>query len=76
MKRKILWMMIVSMGMFGILNAWAAPERMVIKDSAKRTKEHAAKNQIKNIDLRNIEDPEARRAIREILNYLNLQAGN
>ena len=52
--------------------AWAKPERLEIKKADQRSKEKAAKTQIKNIDLRNIEDPEARRAIREIMNYLNL----
>ena len=51
---------------------YAKPERVEIKKADQHTKEKAAKGQIKNIDLRNIEDPEARKAIREIMNYLNL----
>ena len=54
--------------------AFAKPERIEIKEAGKRIKERGAEAQIKTIDLQNIEDPEARRAIREILNYLNLQA--
>ncbi len=54
--------------------ASAAPERLQVKAADKRVKERASKAQIKNIELRNIEDPEARKAIGEILNYLNLQA--
>ena len=53
--------------------AWAKPERLSVKAGNRVVKERAAKAQLKNIDLRSIEDPEARRAIGEILNYLNLQ---
>ncbi len=55
-------------------NAFAKPEHLPIKRSDARAKQNIAKAQIKQIDLRNIEDPEARKAIREILNYLNLQS--
>ena len=52
----------------------AEPQRVAIKDPQQKTKERTAKAQIKNIDLRDIEDPAARKAIQEILNYLGLQA--
>ena len=52
---------------------WAKPEQLRIKDPAKRMKQKSAEGQLKNIDLQNIEDPEARKAIGEILNYLNLE---
>ncbi len=52
---------------------YAAPERLELKDPQRKEKERAAKAQIKNIDIQDIEDPAARKAIREILRYLNLQ---
>ncbi len=61
---------------FFTINAWASPEKLEIKTAGKRNKEQAAKAQIKTVDLRNIEDPEARKVIREILNYLDLSAKN
>lgn len=64
-----------------VLGAWstapcsyAEPERIQLKEANKQTRERIARAQIKNIDLRNIEDPEARKAIGEILNYLGLQS--
>ena len=53
---------------------YAAPERMIIKDSAKVAKENASRAALKNIAIGDIEDPTARKAIGEILNYLNLQS--
>lgn len=53
---------------------FAAPQHFEIKKTDMKKKQETAKAQIKNIDLKNIEDPEARKAIREILNYLNLKA--
>ena len=52
--------------------AHAAPERMQIKPAEKAAKEKTASAVIKHIDLKDIEDPAARKAIQEILNYLNL----
>ena len=52
----------------------AAPERMVLKDSKKAAKEKISRAAIRNINLEDIEDPAAKRAIGEILNYLNLQS--
>ena len=57
-------------------SAMASPERITIKKSQERSKERAAASQIRNIDVRDIEDPVARKAIKEILNYLNLNAKN
>ena len=54
----------------------AKPEQIRIKDPNKSIKERNAKAQIKNVNLQNIEDPEARRAIREIMNYLDLKTKN
>ena len=64
---------LVAILIFGVSTANAAPQRISIKDTNQVTKERAAKAQIKNIDLRDIEDPAARKAIQEILNYLGLQ---
>ncbi len=52
---------------------WAAPQRLGVKTTELRGKQKTARTQLKTINLQNIEDPEARRAIREILNYLNLE---
>lgn len=54
--------------------ASAAPEHITIKNSDKAAKERIAKTQIKNINLQDIEDPAARKAIQEIVNYLDLQS--
>ena len=54
--------------------SWAAPKRIEIKTTSRKIKEGAARAQIKNINLQNIEDQAARKAIQEILNYLNLTA--
>lgn len=68
----VMGVMILGLMTSGI--ALAKPERLQIKDPNKKVKEQAAKSHIKNIDLRKIEDPEARKAIREIFNYFNLQS--
>lgn len=67
--------------LFLVLGSWflapfsfAKPERLEIKEASHRMNEKAAKAQIKNINLKNIEDPEARKAIQQIFNYLNLQS--
>ena len=72
------WLLMGIMGISmvgGASAAWAAPERMQIKEEGRRVKEDTAKAHLKNINLNNIEDPEARKAIAEILSYLNLKAG-
>jgi hypothetical protein len=53
---------------------YAKPERIVIKDASKKAGERAAASQLNNINLQDVEDPAARRAIQEILNYLGLQS--
>ena len=58
----------------GASSAYAKPERLEIKHPGRKAKEQTAKAQIKNVRLQKIEDPEARKAIHEILNYLNLQS--
>ena len=64
-----------SLGVFAP-SLFAKPVHLPIKKAQQKSQEKAAKAQIKNIDLQNIEDPEARKAIREIFNYLNLSAKN
>ena len=54
--------------------SYAEPQRLAIKDPDRKTKEEVAKSQIRRIDLQGIEDPEARKAIKEILNYLDLKS--
>ena len=72
MNKKIAGMLLMVL-MLSASSLWAKPERLQVKDPGQRVKENSAKAQLKNIDLQKIEDPEARKAIREILNYLNLQ---
>ena len=72
MKTKITGILLLVF-LMGAASLQAAPERLPIKDSNQRTKERTAKAQLRNFNLQNIEDPEARKAIQEILNYLNLQ---
>ena len=74
MKMKIMAALLVISIMAGLPVAIAKPERLMLKDSVKKSKERVAAAQIKNMDLRDIEDPAARKAIQEILNYLSLQA--
>ena len=52
--------------------AFAKPERMHLKAQGKKTKEQAAQAVTKNIRVGDIEDPTARKAIQEILNYLEM----
>ena len=51
----------------------AAPQRVSIKDPQNRASQRTAVAQLKDIDLEDIEDPAAKRAITQILNYLGLQ---
>lgn len=73
MKSKIISLALMAMTLAAPA-VYAKPERLEIKRADKQVKEKTARAQIKNIDLREIEDPAARKAIGEILNYLNLQA--
>ena len=76
MKKSMGWILLMGIICGVASNGWAAPERMQIKEESKRAKEISARALIKTIDLQNIEDPEARKAIREILNYLDLKSKN
>ncbi len=51
---------------------FAEAERMPIKMEEQKVREHLAKQNLKNIDLNRIQDPEARKAIREVMRYLKL----
>lgn len=53
-------------------SAYAKPERISLKADQRKQKEVAAKSVLKNIRVGDIEDPAARKAIIEILNYLEL----
>ena len=65
--------LLILIGMAGtVLTASAEPERLLIKNTQTRTKELTAVAQIKSISLQDIEDPAARKAIQQILNYLGL----
>ena len=52
----------------------AAPERISIKSPEKATEEKMAVAQLKTVDLQDIEDPAAKKAIEQILNYLGLKS--
>ena len=53
--------------------SFAAPEVIAIKDRQKSAKEKTARARLKNISISEIEDPAARRAIQQIVNYLGLE---
>lgn len=55
------------------LQTHAAPEHIVVKAPDRAVKERTARTALKTVDVRDIEDPAARKAIREIMNYLNLE---
>ena len=65
-------LMVLAFLIFGSSALYAAPERMMIKDKKTKAKQSASRAVLKNVDLEDIEDPAAKRAIGEILNYLNL----
>lgn len=71
MKKTILGLMLL-MILSGQQVLHAAPERMAIKDAAKAAKQNDSRAALKKIDVNDIEDPAARKAIAEILNYLDL----
>lgn len=54
------------------LVSYARPERIGLKKPDKINKENLAKTQLTKMDLADIEDPAARKAIEQILNYLGL----
>lgn len=54
------------------LASFAKPEAIAIKNSARNQKERMARRNLERLDLGQIQDPAAKKAIREILNYLNL----
>ena len=68
--KKILFLLLAAVLISG--TAYAKPEQLRVKSENRRVKEKAARNQLKAVQLNAIEDPEARKAIREILNYLDL----
>lgn len=53
---------------------YAKPERFEIKSEARRTKEERAKAGVKKVNWAKIQDPEARKAIQELVDYLGLSA--
>ena len=68
---------LILVGLIFISNslALAKPERLQVETPNKRTSKRSAKQALKTVNLESIEDPEARKAIKQILNYLNLQTG-
>lgn len=74
MRLRVVVSLVVMFLLCGLTVSKAEPQRIPIKTANKMAKEHSAKAQLKNINLQDIEDPVARRAIGEILNYLNLQS--
>ena len=53
-------------------SAFAAPERISLKSDKQKTRETLAKSKAKQVQVSRIEDPEARKAIQEIMNYMGL----
>lgn len=54
-------------------SGFSEPERLPIKLEEQKTREHLAKQNLRHIDVNRIQDPEARKAIREIMRYLKLE---
>ena len=73
MKECISKILLVVLLLSGVSTANAAPERLAIKNADRTAKERLAKTQIKTVNLQDIEDPAARRAIQQIMNYLGLE---
>ncbi|MFH0985801.1 MAG: hypothetical protein V1882_09760 [Candidatus Omnitrophota bacterium] len=74
--RKILltgFVVVLCAGFLGVGIARAQVERMAVQTPARQAEQRLAKQNLKNVDLQKIEDPEARKAIQEILRYLNVQ---
>lgn len=72
MKTKLI-AFLVAVCLTGGSSVWAKPERFQLKSDAQEMREKAGRTKIKNIDPNLILDPEAKKAIKEILNYLGLQ---
>ena len=71
MKTKLIALTLVSL----ILSAaplLAAPERLELKSGKQKSREVLAKSKVKTIQSSRIQDPEARKAVQEILNYLGM----
>jgi len=60
-------------GFWGIGLAHAKAEQMPIRSSQERAEQSLAKQNLKAVDVRKIQDPEARKAIQEIMRYLRVQ---
>ena len=75
MKKKVFALLCVFVFSFSLATAevaFAKPERKAIKSKARKSREVNAKKEVKKIRLKKIQDPEARKAIRQIMNYLDL----
>jgi DNA invertase Pin-like site-specific DNA recombinase len=70
--RKVLLVSALFFMLIHAMSAFAKPERMVLKSDQRKAKEASAQAVIKNIRVGDIEDPAARKAIQEILNYLEM----
>lgn len=53
--------------------ALAKAEQMAIQSPERKAEQSLAQQNLKNVDLQKIQDPEARKAIQEILRYLRIQ---
>lgn len=73
MKTYFAWVLAATLVLIGASAAVAEPQRISIKKVGE-SKDSAAAARIKQIDVEDIEDPTARKAISEILNYLNLKS--
>ena len=69
-KTFLMLLFVVSLVTCHLSLAFAAPQRIQIQTDAKKQQKAAAKSRINALRLADIEDPAARKAITEILNYL------
>ena len=58
------------------VSSYAKPERVLIQAGPKKEKVEAAKEASRNVHLEDIQDPEAKKAIRAILQYLDMPYKN
>lgn len=74
--RFLIFMLTAASFLASPLPADAKPERIMIKNRKVKDAQAAAKGNLRQINTAAIKDPNAKRAIREILNYMDLQAKN
>lgn len=75
MKRKVnISLLIIVVALLSIpCTLYAAPKTIALKSDGVKQSQREAKANLKQIDLQKIQDPEVRKAVKEILRYLKLE---